>query len=130
MPVYRVADPAIFDCSRGDSVARQMEPRGTRPGVYFHPGDHTRKAGKMQVHERLRFRNGKPGLQVFSTCRDFIRTLPALPYSAVTPEDVDTSAEDHIYDETRYFCMCRPLAPERAAGREGAGGWDPFRERA
>jgi len=23
------------------------------------------------------------------------------------PEDVDTEAEDHVYDETRYFLMAR-----------------------
>lgn len=124
--VYRVADPAVFDQSRGESVARQMEPRGGQPGVYLHPGDNTRLAGKMQLHERLRFDGeGLPMLQVFSSCRDFIRTVPTLPYSQLTPEDVDTAAEDHVYDETRYFLMCRPM-PRPAAERAPARALSPF----
>lgn len=126
--VDRVADPAIFDRSRGESVAQQMEPQAGRPGVYFRPGDNTRLAGKMQMHERLRFDGeGRAMLYVFSTCRDFIRTVPALPYSAATPEDIDTDAEDHAYDEARYFLMAMP-SPGRAAPRGRAMEYDPFEE--
>ncbi len=125
--ILRVADPAIFDCSRGDSVARQMEPQNGLAGVYFHPGENNRMAGKLELHERLRFSpQGRPGLQVFSTCRDFVRTLPTLPYSTRAVEDVDTDAEDHIYDETRYFLMARPLRP-RAQPPRGTPAYDPFR---
>jgi len=98
LTVIRTADPAIFDKSRGDSVADQMAPgyMGRRQGVVFNKGDHARMAGKMQVHERLRFDdNGRPKLQVFNTCREFIRTFPTLPYSQKKTEDVDSDAEDH-----------------------------------
>lgn len=114
--VLRVADPAIFDKSRGDSVADQMAPGyyGRHRGVVFDKGDNARIAGKMQLHERLRFdEQGRPKLQVFSTCRDFIRTVSTLPYSEKKPEDIDTDAEDHIYDETRYVCMAHPLTPTK-----------------
>jgi len=109
--IDRIADPAIFDRSRGDSVADQMRPNGSVPGVYFRKGDNTRIAGKMQLHERLRFDpTGRPGLYVFNTCTDWIRTVPVLPYSQTKPEDIDSEAEDHAYDETRYFLMDRPIA--------------------
>ena len=109
--VDRIADPAIFDRSRGDSVAQLMEPRDGQPGVFFRRGDNTRLAGKMQFHERLRFdKDGKPGMQVFRNCKDFIRTIPTLPYDPHKVEDVDSDAEDHIYDEARYFFMSRPMA--------------------
>ena len=112
--IDRIADPAIFDKSRGDSVADQMRPNNLHRGVYFRKGDNTRLAGKMQLHERLRFNpEGKPGIYVFSTCHDWIRTVPVLPYSQTKPEDVDTDAEDHAYDDTRYFLMDRPLAPKK-----------------
>lgn len=103
-----VADPSIFDGSRGESIAGQME----REGVFFLPGDNARLAGKMQLHHRLRFdREGRPGLYVFTCCRDFIRTLPALTYAAGgNMEDVDTQGEDHIYDETRYLLTANPVA--------------------
>jgi hypothetical protein len=64
----------------------------------------------MEVHERFRFdENGIPGMYIFSTCTDWIRTVPNLPYSLKKPEDVDTASEDHDYDATRYFLMERPL---------------------
>lgn len=126
--IDRIADPAIFDRSRGDSVAQLMEPQGNRPGVFFRPGEHNRLSGKMEIHERLRFDGeGRPQMQVFSTCRDFIRTFPALPYSTTAVEDVDSGAEDHIYDETRYFCMARPVKPKEKKGRTAV--LDPYRER-
>ena len=112
--ILRVADPAIFDKSRGDSVADQMAPGyyGRHRGVVFDKGDHARIAGKMQVHERLRFdENGRPKFQVFNTCKEFLRTFPTLPYSSKKPEDVDSDAEDHDYDQFRYVAMAHPLTP-------------------
>ena len=100
--VRGVADPSIFDESRGESVAQMME----REGIFFDRGDNSRIAGKMQVHHRLAFdQNGAPGLTVFSTCRHFIRTVPALVYDPVNVEDVNTAMEYHIYDEMRYVVM-------------------------
>jgi len=128
--VLRVADPAIFDKSRGDSVADQMSPgyMGRRQGVLFSKGDHARIAGKMQVHERLRFdENGRPKLQVFNTCKEFIRTFPTLPYSTKKPEDIDSDAEDHIYDELRYVCMDHPVAATKKPPREYKP-WSPLDE--
>ncbi len=125
--IDRIADPAIFDRSRGDSVAQLMEPRADRPGVYFRPGEHNRLSGKMEIHERLRFdERGQPGMQVFRTCGDFIRTLPSLPYSTRSVEDIDTSAEDHIYDETRYFCMARPVKAREP--KRKAAAFNPYAE--
>lgn len=126
--IDRIADPAIFDRSRGDSVAQQMEPNGSVPGVYFRPGEHVRIAGKMQMHERLRFDgSGHAKMYVFKTCTEFIRTIPALPYSLTKPEDVDSDAEDHIYDETRYMCMARPV-PVKEVKPTKPKPFDPFAE--
>lgn len=114
--ITRVADPSIFDKSRGASIAEQMEPQANIPGVFFEPADNARIAGKMQLHERLRFdSHGYPGLYVFTTCDQFIRTVPTLPYNLGKGkcEDVDTDAEDHIYDDARYFLMARPLPIKR-----------------
>ncbi len=108
--IHGIADPSIFDESRGESVAQMME----REGVYFEKADNTRIAGKMQIHNRLAFdENGIPMLYIFSTCRHFIRTVPALVYSSSDVEDIDTDAEDHIYDEVRYVAMEHPISPPR-----------------
>ena len=55
--------------------------------------------------------DGRPMLYVFSTCVDFIRTVPALQHDPDRPEDVDTDGEDHAADEGRYACMSRPWVP-------------------
>ncbi|MDD4796171.1 MAG: phage terminase large subunit [Eubacteriales bacterium] len=121
--VIGIADPSIWDGSRGESVSRQME----QQGIYFQPGENARLPGKMQLHYRLRFdEGGRPGLYVFDTCRDFIRTLPTLCYDAARVEDVDTASEDHIYDETRYFLMARPVG--RPQPQKLARAYDPLAE--
>ena len=41
-------------------------------------------------------------------------------YSQTHVEDADSDMEDHVADESRYFCMTRPIAPVRAEAREEA----------
>jgi hypothetical protein len=66
-------------------------------------GAGSRVAGKAQIHARLALKkDGHPGLVVFNTCRNLIRTLPALTYSRSHPEDIDTDCEDHAVDALRY----------------------------
>ena len=104
--IHGVADPAIFQHQTGLSIAGLME----QERVYFTPGDHSRLPGKMQLHYRLRFdENGFPLFYVFNTCRNFIRTVPALTYGSRDPEDINTACEDHIYDMTRYVLMENPV---------------------
>ena len=105
-----VADPAIWDASRGESVYETA----LKYRIYFEKGDNRRIAGWMQMHYRMQFDDeGYPQMYVFNTCRGFLRTVPQLLYSEQSPEDVDTHQEDHIADETRYFCMSRPLPPRK-----------------
>ena len=106
--VDSVADPAIFDASRGVSIAETAE----KYGIYFSPGDNERIAGWMQVHYRLQFdRRGFPRMYIFNNCKAFIRTFPLMMYSETKPEDLDTDLEDHCPDEVRYMCMSRPITP-------------------
>lgn len=108
--IHGVADPAIWDSSRGDSIADTA----IKYGVYFTPGDHERIAGWMQCHYRLQFdHNGYARMYVFENCKGFIRTIPLMMYDEHKPEDLDTSMEDHIADEWRYMCMSRPIEPIR-----------------
>ena len=104
--IHGVADPAVYQRNGGESIGGIME----KYGVFWDRADNSRIAGKQQVHNRLTFdENGRPRLYVFSTCRQFIRTIPCLVYDTVDVEDVDTTGEDHIYDELRYVCMERPV---------------------
>lgn len=110
-PMIGVADPAIFTEDGGPSIAHRMVVQG----VVFRAADNKRVAGRgaMGGWDQLRSRlvgdgDGKPMMLIFATCRDLIRTLPALQHDDARPEDVDTDAEDHAPDECRYACMSRP----------------------
>ena len=110
-----VADPSMFRVDGGVSIAEAME----REGVIWDRADNSRVArlgalgGWNQVRDRL-IGDGEvvgeadPMLYFFKTCRDTIRTLPALQHDEMNPEDLDTNGEDHAADETRYACMSRP----------------------
>lgn len=117
-----VADPAIWDASRGESVALMMESRG----VYFTKAENARLSGKMQLHYRLKMTDGVPRMYIFSTCKDFIRTIPALAYSRTDAEDVDTASEDHIYDETRYMLMEHKISAAPKLSPPRIGQLDPL----
>ena len=59
-----------------------------RRGVYFNAADNNRIHGKMQMHYRLRMQDdGRPLLQVFKNCTQFIRTIPMLVYSLTKVEE-------------------------------------------
>lgn len=130
---HGVADPSIFDESRGESVAERMMPKdkgdNRRPGVVFEKGDNTRLAGKMQFHDRFAFdENGEPGLYITTACPELIRTLPNLPYSLTRPEDVESEGtEDHLYDALRYVLMAYPAGNKEPAPYE-LPRFDPFLE--
>ncbi|WP_181799422.1 terminase family protein [Kitasatospora acidiphila] len=47
-----------------------------------------------------------PLLHVFSSCTNFVRDLPALPFATKgDPEDIDTAADDHLADALRYLLL-------------------------
>lgn len=106
--IIGIADPAIWDKSRGISIADTA----AKYGVYFSPGDHERIPGWMQCHYRLQFdERGYPRFYVFRNCKHFIRTIPLMMYDQNKPEDLDSDLEDHIADEWRYINMSRPIKP-------------------
>ncbi len=103
-----VADPAIWDASRGESIAETA----LKYRIYFEPGDNKRLPGWLQMRYRLAFDDhGLPMMYIFKNCKAFIRTIPLMMFSETKPEDLDTELEDHVADETRYFCMSRPIKP-------------------
>ena len=114
--VKSVADPSIFSEDGGPSIAERMR----RAGVAFLRADNTRVgqvgalSGWDQMRARIAGNESGPLLAVFDSCRDFIRTVPVLQHDRLRAEDLDTDAEDHIADETRYACLSRPLLPPLA----------------
>ena len=108
--IQGVADPSIWDGSKGISVAEEADKRQ----LWFEKGINDRIAGWMQIRERLKFDEyGKAKLYIFDNCKDAIRTIPLMMFDEHKPEDLDTDMEDHICDSLRYFCMMRPIAPRK-----------------
>ena len=90
----------------GPTIGETLVNRGHK----LRRADKNRIAGKTQIHEHLRQREGagRPRLQIFSNCVNLIKELQGIPLSASNPEDVDTKASDHAYDALRYMLMSRP----------------------
>lgn len=113
---YGVLDPAAFAQDGGPSIAERMMKRG----AIFRRADNTRvgQRGALSGWDQMRARmkgdmDGNPMLFVFETCKDFIRTVPALQHDPDRPEDLDTDGEDHVADEARYGCASRPWVPKQ-----------------
>jgi hypothetical protein len=98
----------LWKVEGGPSFAERMQKIDGGKGPRFKPADTSRVSGWQQVRGRLNGEGGVPMLYVTEDCRDFIRTFPALQNDPHKMEDVDSSGEDHIGDETRYMCMARP----------------------
>lgn len=113
-----IADAAIFDDQNDNCIARDMEAPveidGKKyRGVYFDPADKrsgSRKQGwelmRKMLSNTLPEKPGHPreypGLFVTTECLHFLRTVPTIPRDQEDLDDVDTEAEDHVADETRY----------------------------
>lgn len=83
-----------------DTIADKMASKGVR-WVRADKSPGSRINGLELVRERLSQTEG-PGLYIMQHCRAAIATLPVLPRDEKNPEDVDSKAEDHVYDEIRY----------------------------
>mgnify|MGYP003520143150 CR=1 FL=1 len=99
------ADPAIYSMEDGRSIASEMQKAGCH-WLEAPAGPGSRAAGLEQVRSRLKasgtFPMESPGLLIFESCTHTLRTLPTLPRDLKKPDDVDTTAEDHLYDVVRY----------------------------
>ena len=94
-------DPANRD--NVDSIAREMEKLGVSWETSNKaPG--SRKVGLQLMRDRLEaaLTGEGPALYFMDHCRSAIAQLPTLPRDPEDTDDVDTEAEDHLYDEARY----------------------------
>lgn len=108
------ADSSIFTPSESseESIAKKMEDIG----VGWLPSDKSpgsRKNGLQLLRDRLEASvDGEgPGLYFMNNCAATFTLLPVLPRCPKDPDDVDTEAEDHLYDDVRY----RVLASQNRA---------------
>ena len=113
-----IADPACWSkIDDTTSIADSFE----NIGWTMVKADNARISGLAKIHELMQTigHDGKPMFLVFNTCYGFARTIPTLVCDPRKPEDVDTTQEDHIYDEVRYAVMSQiaknPLLVRRAS---------------
>ncbi len=105
------ADPSMWqkrEGVRGNSIAEEY----LAAGLMLRKANNDRLAGWGAVHEGLAWQQSPigemirtPRVQIFESCVNLIRTLPALPYDDNRVEDVDTDVEDHAPDGLRYGLM-------------------------
>ncbi len=116
------ADSSIFDAGMHNdvrSIADQMRApvriNGVEcPGVTWIRSDKTpgsRKTGwevlrqllKNSIPEKEGEPRERPGIFIFRSCKYWIEFVPSLPRDDKNLDDVNTTVEDHIGDETRYY---------------------------
>jgi hypothetical protein len=117
------ADTSIFDVENGKCIAADMLAAGVRwvndAGVKS-SGSRINGAEKMRKYLKASVTKShdEPHIYTFDNCvHGFIRTIPVLPRDERVRDDVDTKAEDHVWDETRYRLLSLPQ------GTWGTGGW-------
>lgn len=94
-----------------DTIETQMQNVGIR-WTSSDKGKGSRVIGLQLLRDRLynsiqfaEIGDSKPGLYVTENCRYCISTIPTLPRDDENPDDIDTEAEDHLYDTWRYRCL-------------------------
>lgn len=123
-----IADAAIFNVENGHSVELDMKKpvildNGQEyAGIQWEPSDKkpgSRKLGWLACRQYLinakpNPRTGmreRPGMFIFGQyCSDWLNTVLSLPRDPDDMDDVDTDAEDHQGDETRYYIFSQPAA--------------------
>ena len=107
------ADTSIWVSEPGvQSIAKSMELEGIHwehadksPGSRKHGWEQLRvylKATHNKLNKNGEYGRERPGMFIFNTCNSWLSILPTLARSRKDPDDLDTDAEDHIADETRY----------------------------
>jgi hypothetical protein len=100
------ADNQISDVRESDvdTVEQKMAKQGVRWEKSIKSAG-SRKIGFELMRDRYsaaKKGTTEPGLYHMENCLASIATIPVLPRDEDDTEDVDTSAEDHPYDMTRY----------------------------
>lgn len=106
---------------QGESTAEVF----AKYGLVMQPADVDRAQKIRRFRERLRVKTDsdgnmieRPMLVTYRTCKDFIRTIPAIPVDENNIEDVDGDSEDHTYDDSCQICMMRDLKASGARRKD------------
>jgi phage terminase large subunit len=107
--------------SRQKDTGKTMAEGFMTHGVPIIPVNNNRVQGHMLIKEQLAVReDGKPGLIIFSTCKELIQDLQDIQADERNPNDCAKEPHDitHTVDALRYYCISRQV-PATAAGASG-----------
>lgn len=111
--------------NRRQETGKSVADRFADMGVYLEKVSGRREPGWYEVKRYLHpqsdeFGDTRPKLQIFDTCRNLIRCLPAVQHDDKHPNDVATEPHEltHAPDALRYFCDGLPLPAEVPAERD------------
>jgi len=102
-----VADPSIWTSNKITEADKSIAEAFEAVGWNMIRGVNDRLSGLARVHDYLKgiASDGRPLMLISNVCHAWIRTIPVLVVDEKRPEDLDTTGEDHCYDETRYAVM-------------------------
>lgn len=106
------ADGSIYDVkptdfeTEAESIAAAMEDEGVH-WVRADKSPGSRKNGLVLLRDRLQasLDYEGAGMLVMRHCAATLALLPSIPRDEIDMDDVDTEAEDHLYDEVRYRAL-------------------------
>jgi len=111
---FTFADPSMWTKRTTGDIATSTADTYMSNGIYLTRADNDHANKKRKMHSVLALLpDGLPGLQVFDTCKNLIRTLPVLQTEPDKPEDIMDGQEEHAYDAITYgLTNYRDPAPE------------------
>lgn len=110
------ADNMIWDVRNGQrSFADEFSQQGIR-WIRADKSPGSRIQGLSRIRQLLHQAKAGESAGLFFTtaCAQTIRTLPTLPRDKGRIDDVDSAAEDHLYDAIRYAIMVKQVQPSFA----------------
>lgn len=107
----------------GESVAEEF----IKCGVPVIKADNNRIPGWQRVRYYLSDApDGEPWVQIFSNCKNLIRTFPLATYDKNDHEDIGDDVEDHALESFRYGLMSRPTPNRIVQKKNNILPFDPF----
>lgn len=106
--------------NRRQDTGRSVAEIFLQQGLVLQRAENQRINGWMDVKEWLHPREEGPGIQIFETCPNLIRTLQALRFAGDGSGDAATEPHEltHAPDALRYFVAGRPSPARRQKEKE------------
>jgi phage terminase large subunit len=100
---FTFADPSMWTRRTTTEIVTSSYDTYLAEGIMLTKADNSHENKLRKVHAVLgNLPDLMPGLQIFDTCTNLIRTLPAMVNDPKHPEEILDGQEDHSYDSLAY----------------------------